>query len=161
VCEPRLLGQQHTDIQRIMSDSPKMYELAYHLDANLEESQVPQMREELEKLVTSHGGMISFSKEPEKGRLSYEINHSRNSYFGYFQFSMPTGEHLAAIDEQLRLNSHIIRHLMIKYETPSPTQRVPRPATDKAAAPKTKKAPATEQEKKEIEQELDKVINEL
>lgn len=138
-----------------------MYELAYHLDAGLEEAQVPQMREEIEKLVTSHGGMISFSKEPEKGRLSYPIRHSRSSYFGYVQFTMPDGEQLAVIDEQLRLNSHVIRFLVIKQEPVSQNQRVPRSATDKAAAPKTKKAPATEQEKKEIEQELDKVINEL
>lgn len=144
-----------------MSEKTKTYELAYHLDANLEESQVPQMREELEKLVTSHGGMISFSKEPEKGRLSYPIRHSRSSYFGYMHFTMPDAEQLAVIDEQLRLNNHVIRYLVVKQEPVSQNQRVPRSAMDKPAAPKTKKAPATEQEKKEIEQELDKVISEL
>jgi ribosomal protein S6 len=145
-----------------MSEKTKMYELAYHLDASLEEAQVPQMREELEKLVTSHGGMISFSKEPEKARLSYPIRHSRSSYFGYIQFTMPNGEHLAVIDEQLRLNNHVIRSIVLKQEPVSQNQRIPRSAMDKPVDRKTaKKAPATEQEKKEIEQELDKVISEL
>lgn len=145
-----------------MSEKTKIYELAYHLDANIEESQVPQMREELEKLVTSHGGIISFSKEPEKGRLSYPIRHSRSSYFGYMQFTMPDGEQLAVIDEQLRLNSHVIRFLVIKQEPVSQNQRVPRVGTDKPAERKTtKKAPVTEKETKEMEQELDKVISEL
>jgi len=138
-----------------------MYELAYHLDASLEESQVLQMREELEKLVTSHGGMISFSKEPEKARLSYPIRHSRSSYFGYVQFTMPDGEQLAVIDEQLRLNNHIIRYIVLKQEPVSQNQRVPRSTMDKPAAPKAKKAPATEKEAKEMEQELDKVISGL
>lgn len=140
-----------------------MYELAYHLDANLEEAQVPQMREELEKLVTSHGGMISFSKEPEKTRLSYPIRHSRSSYFGYVQFTMPDGEQLAVIDEQLRLNNHVIRYIVLKQEPVSQNQRVPRSTMDKPAERKTavKKAPATEKEAKEMEQELDKVISEL
>lgn len=100
-----------------MDDSKQNYELAFHISPNLEETKVREIRDALDQLLTSHGAVITFSKEPEKSRLSYPIRHERSSYFGYMQFSLIDTSKLTEIDEQLRLNNDILRYLLLKLET--------------------------------------------
>src|ERR1700733_1388274 len=94
----------------------QIYELAYHLDGNLDEATLQAGRNELEQLLTSHNATIVVTKEPEKARLSYEIRHERTSFFGYFHFTIEDRQQLGTIDEQLRLNTHLIRYVMLKVE---------------------------------------------
>lgn len=93
------------------------YELAYHISSNLEEADVQKTRQEVEKYITSNGGVISFVKEPEKARLAYPIEHQMNAFFGHFNFNIesPDGA-LAQMREELRLNPNVLRFLILKYK---------------------------------------------
>jgi len=57
---------------------------------------------ELKDELTKGRATITFAKEPEHQRLSYEVKHNAGSFFGYIQFNMPTGEddiqHLTGVD---------------------------------------------------------------
>ncbi|MBI2068503.1 MAG: 30S ribosomal protein S6 [Candidatus Yanofskybacteria bacterium] len=64
------------------------YELAFHLNPNLEESKVQETKQALEKSITGRNGNVLFSREPEKMRLSYQIKHNDNAFFGYIQFTV-------------------------------------------------------------------------
>ena len=97
------------------------YELAFHLNPNLEESKAIEIKQGIENIITIHKGIVSYSKDPEKIRLSYEIKHHGNSYFGYIQFNLSEATGLDELNEQLKLNPEVLRHLIIKL--PSDLQK--------------------------------------
>lgn len=156
-----------------MSDLAKQnYELAFHISPILEDADVQRTRQELEKIVTSHGGVISFSKDPEKIRLAYPIEHQSNAYFGYFSFDLDRGESLNQIRDDIRLNPDILRFLILKQrvETKSSKEdlvrklamaekrraRVAKQAEKQAAHKETPKA-----DEKAIEEKLEEIIEKL
>jgi len=97
------------------------YELAFHLNPNLEEAKVKEIKEKIESIITSNKGVVSYSKEPEKIRLSYDIKHHGNSFFSYIQFNLSEAGALEELNEQLKLNPDVLRHLVIKL--PSDLQK--------------------------------------
>lgn len=146
-------------------EESRNYELAFHLNPDLDEAKVAELKQALEKDITASGGVITFAKEPEKIRLSYAINHKTNSYFGYFQFALSEGENLEHLNAQLKLMPDVIRYLIIKTASEAEKnknmarqfklrERLERKA---AAAPK---APP-KGEDKEIDKKLEDIIGNL
>lgn len=142
--------------------SPTLYELAYHLDPNLDESAVLKVRNELEQLITTHTGTIAFTKEPEKTRLSYPVRHERNSFLGWFHFTIADREQLAAIDEQMRLHHEVIRHVILKVEPTISKKAKVRSiiGQQRDVERKARKAPATTVNP-ELEKQLEEIIGGL
>ena len=62
------------------------------MNPNLEESKVSEAKAQMEQIITGRSGTISFSKAPERIRLSYPINHNNSAFFGYIQFSLENAE---------------------------------------------------------------------
>ena len=141
------------------------YELAFHLNPNLEEAKVKEIKEKIESIITSNKGVISYSKEPEKIRLSYDIKHHGNSFFSYIQFNLSEAEALKELNEQLKLNPDVLRHLVIKL--PSDLQKKQsmlkqvkmREGQEKRAQTKTT-APIVG-ENKELDKKLEEIIEGL
>ena len=104
-----------------MSDTDRQnYELGYHITANLDEADVQKNKNELEKIVTSNGGVITFSKEPERIRLAYPIKHQTSSYFGFLNFGLDSiEESVTKIRDEIRLNPSIVRFLILKLKSES------------------------------------------
>ena len=143
------------------------YELAFHLNPNLEEAKVQEIRQSIESIITSNKGVISYSKEPEKIRLSYEIKHIGSSYFGYIQFNLSEAQALEELNEQLKINPDVLRYLIVKL--PSDLQkkqsmlkqikmkeRQEKRAQTKATTPGEPKI-----ESKELDKELEEIIEGL
>ena len=138
-----------------------IYELAFHLNPDMEETQARQLAQNIENYITSAGGVVSFKKEPERTRLSYPIKHNQQAYFGYVHFNLDNKEGLATIDEQMRFNNDILRYLTVKV--PADTSKVkfrfkpqkPKTVTEKPAEPKTP------EETKELEKQLEDIIGNL
>ncbi len=139
-----------------------LYELAYHLDPNLDEASVQRMRSELEQLITSHTGTITLTKDPEKGHLSYPIRHERTSFFGWFRFQIADREQLAVIDEQMRLHQEVMRHIVVKVEPTVSKKAKVRSLTgqQRDVERKTRKAPAAPVSP-ELEKQLEEIIGGL
>jgi len=136
----------------------QLYELAYHIEPEVQEDQLTPLKEELEKLVTDTGGTIVFSKEPERSRLSYPIRNERMSYFGFAHFTVEDNDSIAHIDEQLRLNNHVMRHLIIKIDDPrSIVAKLPASQSER----RVRKETAAHKDSKEIEKQLEDVISGL
>jgi len=140
------------------------YELAFHINQNTEQANAIQIKEEIESFITSNGGVIGFSKLPEKTHLSYLINHEHGSYFSYIQFSSENSDMLPAIDEQLRLNNNVIRHIVIRLEDDSQKRK----AAVKIAKHKERKGIKQKEkqietvtESKQLEKQLEEIISEL
>jgi len=100
-----------------MTDLSKQnYELAFHITANLEDADVQKNRQDLEKVITSRGGVISFAKDPDRIRLAYPIKHQTSSYFGYFNFILESPESINEICDEVKANNSVLRFLILKHE---------------------------------------------
>src|SRR5688572_16698047 len=104
-----------------MSDVRRNYELAFHINPNMDEARVAQISNELQEQLTKNGAMVTFAKEPERQRLSYEIAHNATSFFGYVQFNIENPEGLAGVEEYIKLNNDILRSLIVRL--PSDAQK--------------------------------------
>ena len=141
------------------------YELAFHLNPNLEEAKVKEIKEKIESIITSNKGVVSYSKEPEKIRLSYDIKHHGNSFFSYIQFNLSEAGALEELNEQLKLNPDVLRHLVIKL--PSDLQKKQsmlkqvkmREGQEKRA--QTKSTAPIVGENKELDKKLEEIIEGL
>ena len=150
-----------------MADKSHNYELAFHIVPNIEEAKIAEIKLELENLITSKRGVIVYSRQPEKTRLSYAINHHQSSYFGYIQFSlaMPDGA-LQEIHEHLRHHNDILRSIILK--TPSDLQRnrdMLKQLKKKERAERRPKAgpkvQVTEEEQNKLDEALEDIIEKL
>ena len=150
---------------RQISMTQTNYELAFHLNPNLEEAKVSEIKQNIENIITSNKGVISYSKEPENIRLSYEIKYIGNSFFGYIQFNASESKTMDDLNEHLKLNPDVLRYLIIKL--PSDLQKKQsmlkqikmregqeKRAQAKAIAPKTG-------ENKELDKKLEEIIEQL
>ncbi|MDP3696940.1 MAG: 30S ribosomal protein S6 [Candidatus Taylorbacteria bacterium] len=157
-----------------MADTLKQnYELAFQISSNLEEADVQKTRQELEKAVTSHGGVVSFSKDLERTRLAYPIKHQTNAFFGYLNFNLESGEAVHQIRDELRLNPHILRFLILKQEEESKMKQedVIRRlaiaekrrirAMKQAEKPAASKGETPKASEKEIDEKLEEIIEKL
>jgi len=143
------------------------YELAFHLNPNLEETGAQEIRQSIENIITSNKGVISYSKEPEKTHLSYELKHHRSSLFGYVQFNLLESQALEELNEQLKLNPEVLRYLIIKL--PSDLQKKQsmlkqikmKERQEKRAQIKTSAQGEPRQESKELDKKLEEIIEGL
>ena len=153
------------------------YELGYHIDPKVPETETQQIRQEMEQLITSQEGVISYSKEPEKTHLSYPVKHEHSSYFAFIQFSLPVQTDLSAqagmpsgglahLEEQLRLNTRLLRYITLKLESDTERQKAAAKAkiSQERIQERAKRAPAapiTPQESEHIEQKIEEIIGNL
>lgn len=141
------------------------YELAFHINPNLEEAKAREIQQGMENIITTNKGVVSYSKEPEKIRLSYKIKHQGNSFFGYIQFNLSDATGLDELNEQLKLNPEVLRHLIIKL--PSDLQKKQhmlkqvkmRERQEKRT--QTKVVAPTPRETKELDKKLEEIIEGL
>ena len=137
------------------------YELAFHLNPDLEETQVKQIAQDIESYITSSSGVVSFKKEPEKIRLSYTVKHKRLAYFCYYHFSLESAEELSKIDEQVKVNKDALRYMIIKIPADSGKAKPrfrpqkPRVMTEKPAEKQTP------EQSKELDKELEGILENL
>lgn len=154
-------------------ESFQNYELAYNITTQLEDAEVQKSAGDIEKIVASHGGTITFTKDLEKIRLSYPIKHQQYANFGYIYFQLENKEKLAEITEQLRLNGNILRFLLMKLDPQSEKDKdvvrklamenrrvkMARSTIRPAALQTKKEVPAVKEE--ELEKQIEDIIEKL
>lgn len=157
-----------------MESELRNYELGYHVTTNVAEGRAEEVKNELEKLVTDSGGTITFSQTPELKRLSYLINHQRQALFGWMQFSLPRPDEdaeevtdpLIGIGEQLRLNSELLRYVVLRLEPEEDKRTAPLAASRERKAAQEAAQPRKVEEKKaedtgKLESQLEDVLENI
>ena len=153
----------------IQNDS-KTYELAYHLNPDLEEVTVRAHMQELGGLVVQNGGSLIREREPKKIHLSYPIKNKNYAYFGLFDFTAQA-DTIEKINTQMKLQNGILRYLLLKRpaegkelrilgERRTRTRMIKTHEPVAAEAPKAPKE-KTKEETEQLEQEIEKVIEGL
>ena len=98
-----------------------VYELAYHILPTVAEGEVDAVIGDIKSLLTNHGAVITDEESAARFELAYEIEkylegkyrRFASAYFGWIRFTVAPAQ-LTAIDEELRGNKKILRHLTIR-----------------------------------------------
>jgi len=159
----------------IMNTAKQYYELAFHINTNLDEADIQKTRQDLENIITSHRGVVLFAREPKKIWLAYPIKHNTNALFGYLHFNLESPESTNQIRDELKLNPNVLRFIIIKQEVESKPRRGD--FIRKLAITEKRRAKALKDEKsneakvespkmgekaeKELEEKLEKIIEKL
>ena len=107
------------------------YEITFVMSTVLDEEGQASTLERVNQLILSGGGSLTAVHVWGRRHLAYPIEHQRDGFFVTTRFSMPTLA-LGSLDNDLRLNESILRHLIVKQD------EVPiRPITPVTAAPPT------------------------
>jgi len=153
-----------------ISKDSKTYELAYHIIPDFEEAEVKARVQEITGLVSQSGGSIVTDREPKRVHLSYPIKNKNYAYFGVMDFTAEPSI-IEKLNSQLKLQNGILRYLLLSKPERKEVRtlgeyrarhRVAKTHETSPAEPqKTTPKPKTEAEEKELEQELEKVIEGL
>ncbi len=149
-----------------MSETRRNYELAVHINPNLEESRIAEISAELKAKLTEAGATITFVREPERTRLSYPVAKNTNSFFGWFHFNTESAEGLPNVEEYIKLNKDILRSMILRL--PSDAKRAQHAVRQTKArermekqAKATGKVSATPAQNEALDKELEGIIEKL
>ena len=144
----------------------KSYELAFHLTPDMEEASVATHVQDVQGVLTQHGGTVANTNEARRIHLSYPIKRKHYAYFGVIDFQADP-EAIKAIDAQMKLQDGLLRFMItgkpVLKEVRSLGDKMKRAKvhvapTHKAAAPEPMKP---KQEEKIIEKELENVLEKI
>ena len=91
------------------------YELVVIVNPNIREDGMPQMLERVGKYITDSGGTLEKQDVWGRRRLAYPINKFIEGSYVQTDFQMDTGA-AAELENQLRINEDILRHLLIRKD---------------------------------------------
>jgi len=133
-----------------MEQEAKNYEVAYILTPSLAEEEVLTFAAKISALIEEQKGVIKHLQEPKRHKLAYPVNKERNAYFGWTTFRLIPSS-IAALEKKLKLETSIMRYLIIEEETrlKAPVFRTP------TAKPGTVKIVAVPREAEKSEEKLD------
>ena len=89
------------------------YELFYLIGVS-KETELAEIKKEVEGIVTTVGGKFLEKETLEKRRLSYEIKHENHGIYLCRRFEMEESEGLADITKNLNLNNRLLRFMISK-----------------------------------------------
>ena len=100
-----------------MPDHTHDYEVTFILNPNLSDDEVTANTERISGLITNGGGeIVDVHPWGGKRRLAYPIEHHRDGYYVTTTFRA-SGETAHGLDNQIKLNDNVIRHLVIALES--------------------------------------------
>ena len=147
------------------------YELLYLIGAS-REPEMETIKKEVAEIVTSEGGVFAEKQVTEKRKLAYAVKHESQGFYIAQRFDIEEVENLQAITKKLNLYPNILRSLITKAsELPELTSREERKEAEarkvkseepkKVSQPKEPKTEKTVAEKKELEEDIDKKLEEI
>ena len=114
------------------------YEITFVMSTVLDEEGQASTLERVNQLILSGGGSLTEVHAWGRRHLAYPIEHQRDGFFVTTRFSMPTLA-LGSLDNDLRLNESILRHLIVKQDEvpirPITPVGAPAPATISGLGP--------------------------
>ena len=93
----------------------KKYELTVVFDGQLEQNEVDEKVEQIEKLIKEYNGEVVQKDLLGKRRLAYEIKKKQYGYYVYFLIESD-GSNNKTIEKYLRLNEQVIRYLTVRLD---------------------------------------------
>jgi len=151
-----------------MSEEGKNYELLYIVPNQYTESELKDIKEKVEALLTKSGAVLGYQEFLGKKKLAYPINKVAHGYYLVVEFELADPSILKEITNFLRLDKQILRSQIIikKKITNEEIARQKREAQEERAEPAREKSveekPARKAEvKKPSFKNLDEKLDEI
>lgn len=90
------------------------YELTYIISNQYTEEEVSKIKDKVDQLLTNNQAIIGYQELMGKKKLAYPINHVSHGYYISAEFEMAEPKDMKKIDNILKLDKEILRHLIIK-----------------------------------------------
>ena len=71
------------------------------------------------EVITSRGGSLTEIDDWGKRSLAYEIDDHKEGYYHFYRF-LSGKEIIDELDRQLKIDENVIRHMIVRDETPPP-----------------------------------------
>lgn len=111
------------------------YELIYLIGAS-KEAEMPQIKENVEKVITENGGVLGDVEWVSPRKLAYKIKKDTHGTFIAKRFDLENKESLVEINSKLRLENGIIRFMISKSDNlPELKEFVDKPREDTRQRP--------------------------
>jgi small subunit ribosomal protein S6 len=88
------------------------YEILFIMPNKFTEDEAKTIIGNVEKVIADNGGQISYREYWGKKKLAYEIKHNAYGYYSLCEFDLEKNA-LAAIDQNLRLSTDVLRHQIV------------------------------------------------
>ncbi|OQA36780.1 MAG: 30S ribosomal protein S6 [Parcubacteria group bacterium ADurb.Bin326] len=156
----------------------KNYELLYIIPNQYTEDEAKGIKEKIDGVIKSHGGVIGYENLMGKRKLAYPIDKIAHGYYILTEFELEDGTKLKEINDFLRLDKEILRAQVIakKKITPEEIERQKKQEAEfkeietkddrserPARAPRKEERPVAKEkvEKKVEAKPLDEKLNEI
>ncbi|HXI75395.1 MAG TPA: 30S ribosomal protein S6 [Pyrinomonadaceae bacterium] len=93
----------------------RTYEVIFIIDPDTADSEVMQLSEGVQKIITNQGGSITKTEMMGKRQLAYEINHKRNGIYVLLEVE-GSGAEIAEVERRMRVNDQILRYMTIRVD---------------------------------------------
>jgi len=134
------------------------YEAIYLISNKYSENELEPIHESINELFQNNGGIIVTEENWGKRKLSYPIKHFYHAYYYLLEYDLPT-ENVQKIDNSLRLDERILRHLIVQKRIKTETEIIKEQKAAQRIAKEQSEINKTLEEKnaiKEKEQEEEK-----
>lgn len=98
------------------------YEGTFVLDPTLQEEGYNKQLERIKKFIDDRGGRVLEDDRWGLRTLAYEIKKQTQGFYGVLEWEGP-GELIGELDHMLRLDEHILRHLIVHIDSTILTAR--------------------------------------
>ena len=100
----------------------KIYEIGYHIISSVAEEQIPAEVAKVKEYLAKEKAVIISEEAPALRPLAYPIKKAAGglyktydkAYFGFIKFALPEEGNVIAIDEKMKANENILRHIVVK-----------------------------------------------
>lgn len=92
------------------------YEILYIIRPNIEESAKEELIARFDAILTDNGATVTESKLWQKRRLAYEINDFQEGIYHIVKLSATDAVAINEFDRLAKINSDILRHIIVKEE---------------------------------------------
>lgn len=117
------------------------YELTFVLTTAIDEETSAATVERVNQLIAAGGGSVTEVHAWGRRRLAYPIEHQRDGFYVTTRFALPPAA-VDRLDNDLRLNENILRHLVVRQDEvpirplmPAQAQGAPAPVSGGHAEP--------------------------
>lgn len=109
------------------------YELTYILNAVLNDDQLQDLVNRVDKFIEEHGGQVLDKNVWGSQRLAYPIEKKRNGYYVNMTFQS-SGELIVRLERALDINDNVLRYLTLRMDKRMIQHRAKRKAAAARAA---------------------------
>lgn len=167
------MSKKETIITEEREERIQRYELIYLISNQFAENELEPITSAVVKLITDNGGVIVTEENWGKKKLAYQIKQFFHAYYILVEFDLAK-EKLEKLENYLRLNEDLIRHLVVQKRIKSAAEienekRVAQKMAEEEAkeneeSPLQHRTPVeakVKEEKKVSMEELDEKLNQI